>query len=121
MRVDLFSGRDERVTFSQGPDGLIVAMTGKADVEVMARALESLHQEALARRHPGVVLDLSQLEPLEPAAVKALIKWAMRQAELDEADRYGIVLRYSESVSWQKMSLTAVAHLCPYVRLGPIA
>ena len=121
MRVDLVSGRDERLTLTQGPEGLTATLQGKADAEFLTRALGALHQEALARRLPGVTLDLSRLDPLDPAAVKAVIKWAMIQAELDAPERYAIALTYSEGVSWQKVSLAAIAHLCPYVRLAPIS
>jgi hypothetical protein len=119
--MDLLSGRDDRLTLAQGPEGVIATLSGKADVEFLTRALSRLHDEALARRHAGVTLDLCQVEPLDPPAVKAVIRWAMRQAELEAHERYGISLRYSEGVSWQKVSLAAIAHLCPYVRLSPTA
>lgn len=121
MRVELFSGRDERLSLSPDPEGLVLSLRGLADTEFLTRTLEDLHREMLLRRHARVALDLGGLAPLEPAAVKALIKWAMVQAELDEAERYGIVLRYAEGIAWQKVSLAAIAHLCPYVRLDPIA
>jgi len=121
MRVELVSGRDERLILTRGTEGLTAVLQGRADAEFMTNALEAIHQEALVRRHVGVRLDLSRLEPLEPAAVKAVIKWAMRQAELESPERYTIALTYSEGISWQKVSLAAIAHLCPYVRLAPIA
>ena len=121
MRVDLVSGRDERLTLTQGPEGLTIVLKGEADAAFVTQALDALHQEALARRHPGVTLDLSQVPPMEPAAVKAVIKWAMRQAELDDPERYAIALRYSEGIAWQKVSLAAIAHLCPYVQLSPLS
>ncbi len=119
MRVELFSGRDERVAIEQGGEGLRLRLSGTVDADFLSRTLDELHRETLARRLPGVMLDLCDLDPLEPAAVKAMIKWAMRQAELDASERYGIVIRYSEGVSWQKVSLSAIAHLCGYVRLDP--
>lgn len=121
MRMDLVSGRDDRLNLAQGPEGVIAALSGKADADFLTRVLDQLHQEALARRHAGVTLDLCRLEALEPSAVKAVIKWAMRQADLDASSRYAIVLQYSEGVSWQKVSMSAIAHLCPYVRLAPTA
>ncbi|MNR84009.1 hypothetical protein D3C86_243470 [compost metagenome] len=121
MTVELVSGRDERLILTRGPEGLKATLKGTADAAFMTTTLEALHQDALARRHAAVILDLSQLAPLEPAAVKAVIKWAMRQAELEPAERYAIALTYSEGISWQKVSLAAIAHLCPYVRLAPIA
>jgi hypothetical protein len=121
MRLELFSGRDERLAIVLESDRLLVTLRGKADEGFLARLLEDLHQEALTRHLSGVALDLSALEPLEPAAVKVLIRWAMRQAELETYERYGIVLKYAGGVAWQKVSLAAIAHLCPYVRLEPIA
>ena len=121
MNIELVSGRDERLTLTRGPEGLTATLQGTTDAAFMTNLLDALHREALSRRHAGVSLDLSRLEPLDPAAVKAVIKWAMRQAELEPAERYAIALTYSEGVSWQKVSLAAIAHLCPYVRLAPIA
>lgn len=121
MRLGLFSGRDDRLDVDYGTDALTVRLSGNADVGFLFEALEGLHGEMLGRRIGEVTLDVTGLQPLEPAAVKALIKWAMLQAELDESDRYGIRLRYAEGIAWQKVSLAAIAHLCPYVRLAPIA
>jgi hypothetical protein len=121
MRIDLVSGRDDRLTLAQGPEGVIATLSGKADADFLTRVLSRLHDEALALQHAEVTLDLCRLEPLDPPAVKAVIRWAMRQAELEAHERYGITLLYSEGVVWQKVSLAAIGHLCPYVRLSPTA
>lgn len=121
MRLDLVSGHDARMTLVQGADGLIATLNGTVDADFLTQALAELHDEALSRRHPGVTLDVSRAAPMDPPAVKAVIKWAMRQAELEDGERYAVVLRYSEGVSWQKVSLEAIAHLCPYVKRDPIA
>lgn len=121
MRIELFSGRDERLSIALEDSGLIAYLSGKVDAAYMAQLLEDLHREALTRRLKDVTLDLGGLMPLEPAAVKAMIRWAIRQMELEEFERYGIVLRYAEGLAWQKVGLAAIAHLCPYVRLEPIA
>jgi len=121
MRMEWGTGRDERMTVSLASDGLVAAFKGRIEADFLARTLDDLHKETLTRRHRGVILDVTEVEPLDASAVKAVIKWAMRQAELEAVERYEVVLRYADGVSWQKVSLAAIAHLCPYVRLAPSA
>lgn len=121
MRLELFSGRDDRASVERGPEGLILRLAGAADAEFLSRALESVHQETLVRHMKEITLDLTGLDPLDSSGVKALIKWAMLQAELDDPERYRIRLRYSEGVPWQKVSFAAISHLCRYVELDPTA
>jgi ABC-type transporter Mla MlaB component len=120
MRVELYSGRDERVSIEPGPDHLTLRLSGGIETDFLTRVLDQLHREALAHRYTRVTLDLTRLDPLDSSAVKALIKWAMRQAELEEVERYEVQLRYVEGIGWQKVSLAAIVHLCPYVLLDAV-
>lgn len=121
MRMEWATGRDPRVKVAQDTHGLHVTLKGHMQARELAETLDAVHEEAVAWRYPAVTLDVTALTILEPPAVKAIIKWAMRQAELHASERYAVSVCFSENVASQKVGVEAIAHLCPYVQLTPQA
>ena len=79
--------------------------------------------------HPAVLqaglrqvqLDVTGLEFLNSAGIKALVNWLLIIKQLAPASRYFIVLQYDEGITWQGKGLKPLACVAPaFLRLEPL-
>ncbi|MEB3284342.1 MAG: hypothetical protein VKN33_03535 [Candidatus Sericytochromatia bacterium] len=94
-----------------------VAFIGRIDDvdpgSFMDPALQSIHDQILAAGLSEIAADFTELTFLNSSGIKSLIKWIMRQTELDDDQKYKIKLLYSSRVTWQQTSLKALTFLAP--------
>jgi hypothetical protein len=79
----------------------------------LARLLDVLHSEAIARKVTTAVVDLRRLEFLTSTGMKRFITWIRRVGELDLSARYTIHFVYSPQIPWQRRSLHALRCFAP--------
>jgi hypothetical protein len=81
------------------------------------------------RVHPAVMsaglkllqLDVTGLEFLNSAGIKALVNWLIAIKKQQPQDRYFIVLQYDEGITWQSKGLKPLACVAPsFLRLEPL-
>jgi hypothetical protein len=108
-------------------DGTVsVILRGDSDAREASAALD----EFLVRRvHPAVLrtglkhlqLDVTGLEFLNSAGIKALVNWLLAIKQQQPQSRYFIVLQYDEGITWQSKGLKPLACVAPsFLRLEPL-
>ena len=108
-------------------DGTVtVVLRGDSDARDAGAALD----EFLVRRvHPAVLhkglkklqLDVTGLEFLNSAGIKALVNWLLAIKQQQPQSRYFIVLQYDEGITWQSKGLKPLACVAPsFLRLEPL-
>lgn len=106
-----------KILVQEGTEPLTVAFSGRIDDadpgSFMDPALQAIHDEILAQGLREVAADFTELSFLNSSGIKSLIKWIMRQTELDDDQKYKIKLLYSSRVTWQQTSLKALTFLAP--------
>jgi len=107
-------------------DSVSVVLRGDSDARDAGAALD----EFLVRRvHPAVVqkglkqlqLDVTGLEFLNSAGIKALVNWLLAIKVQPVPARYLIVLLFDEGITWQSKGLKPLACVAPsFLRLEPL-
>jgi hypothetical protein len=107
-------------------DSISVVLRGDSDARDAGAALD----EFLVRRvHPAVVqkglkqlqLDVTGLEFLNSAGIKALVNWLLAIKVQPVPARYLIVLLFDEGITWQSKGLKPLACVAPsFLRLEPL-
>lgn len=107
-------------------DTVSVVLRGDSDARDAGAALDDF----LVRRvHPAVVtsglkllqLDVTGLEFLNSAGIKALVNWLLAIKREPQQSRYFIVLQYDEGITWQSKGLKPLACVAPsFLRLEPL-
>lgn len=107
-------------------DTVSVVLRGDSDARDAGAALDDF----LVRRvHPAVVtsglkilqLDVTGLEFLNSAGIKALVNWLLAIKREPQPSRYFIVLQYDEGITWQSKGLKPLACVAPSnLRLEPL-
>lgn len=103
-----------------------VVLRGDSDARDAGTALDDF---LVKRVHPAVMsaglkllqLDVTGLEFLNSAGIKALVNWLIAIKKLQPQDRYFIVLQYDEGITWQSKGLKPLACVAPsFLRLEPL-
>ncbi|MEB3197737.1 MAG: hypothetical protein VKP62_11090 [Candidatus Sericytochromatia bacterium] len=106
-----------QITVESPEDNPLVRFSGRIDDAdpgaFMDPALEGIHLQLVALGVREVSADFTELSFLNSSGIKSLIKWIMRQTELDEEQKYRIKFVYSSRVTWQQTSLKALTYLAP--------
>jgi hypothetical protein len=107
-------------------DSVSVVLRGDSDARDAGAALDDF----LVRRvHPAVLrvglkqlhLDVTGLEFLNSAGIKALVNWLLAIKQQAAPSRYFVVLQYDESITWQSKGLKPLAYVAPsFLRLEPL-
>ena len=107
-------------------DSISVVLRGDSDAREAGPTLDTY----LVRRvHPAVLqaglkhllLDVTGLEFLNSAGIKALVNWLLAVKQQAPAARYFIVLQYDEGITWQGKGLKPLACVAPsFLRLEPL-
>ncbi len=83
--------------------------------------LRRVHPAVLAAGLRQVQLDVTGLEFLNSAGIKALVNWLLIIKQMLPASRYSIVLQYDEGITWQGKGLKPLACVAPaFLRLEPL-
>ncbi len=107
-------------------DTVSVVLRGDSDARDAGTALDDF---LVKRVHPAVVaaglrllqLDVTGLEFLNSAGIKALVNWLIAIKKQPQPDRYFIVLQYDEGITWQSKGLKPLACVAPsFLRLEPL-
>lgn len=108
-------------------EGVSVVLRGDADAREAGPELDTF----LVRRvHPAVLgaglkelqLDVTGLEFLNSAGIKALVNWLLVVKQQPVPQRYAILLRYDEGITWQGKGLKPLACVAPtFLRLQPLS
>lgn len=107
-------------------DTVSVVLRGDSDARDAGTALDDF---LVKRVHPAVMkaglkllqLDVTGLEFLNSAGIKALVNWLIAIKKQQQADRYFIVLQYDEGITWQSKGLKPLACVAPsFLRLEPL-
>ena len=103
-----------------------VVLRGDSDARDAGTALDDF---LVKRVHPAVLaaglkllqLDVTGLEFLNSAGIKALVNWLIAIKKQQPQDRYFIVLQYDEGITWQSKGLKPLACVAPsFLRLEPL-
>jgi len=103
-----------------------VVLRGDSDARDAGTALDDF---LVKRVHPAVIaaglkllqLDVTGLEFLNSAGIKALVNWLIAIKKQQPQDRYFIVLQYDEGITWQSKGLKPLACVAPsFLRLEPL-
>lgn len=107
-------------------EGVSVVLRGDADAREAGPELDTF----LVRRvHPAVLdaglkelrLDVTGLEFLNSAGIKALVNWLLVVKQQPVPLRYAILLCYDEGITWQGKGLKPLACVAPtFLRLQPL-
>ena len=92
-------------------DGLRVTLRGNADTRVMAKLGELLtrvHDEAMKRKVPEVVVDFRALDFMNSSCFKAFVTWIVRVQGLPPDAQYKIRFLSDKTKHWQNRSLGAL-------------
>src|SRR5262249_59530165 len=92
-------------------DKVVVRLTGNADLgakTAVETLLPRLHAEAVRRRAPEVVVDLTGLEFMNSSCFRSFVSWVSDVQDLPPAERYRIRLVADASMLWQRRSLHAL-------------
>ena len=107
-------------------DTVSVVLRGDSDARDAGTALDDF---LVKRVHPAVMkaglkllqLDVTGLEFLNSAGIKALVNWLIAIKKQQPQDRYFIVLQYDEGITWQSKGLKPLACVAPsFLRLEPL-
>ena len=107
-------------------DTVSVVLRGDSDARDAGTALDDF---LVKRVHPAVMaaglktlqLDVTGLEFLNSAGIKALVNWLIAIKKQQASDRYFIVLQYDEGITWQSKGLKPLACVAPsFLRLEPL-
>jgi hypothetical protein len=106
--------------------GVSVVLRGDSDARDAAAALDDF----LVRRvHPAVLgaalkriqLDVTGLEFLNSAGIKALVNWLLAVKKQEPQARYFIVVQYDEGITWQAKGLKPLTFVAQsFLRLEPL-
>jgi hypothetical protein len=103
-----------------------IVLRGDSDARDAGTALDDF---LVKRVHPAVMsaglkllqLDVTGLEFLNSAGIKALVNWLIAIKKQQPQDRYFIVLQYDEGITWQSKGLKPLACVAPsFLRLEPL-
>jgi hypothetical protein len=108
--------RDDQMTIQcQEPDqgGWLLTFDGEIEAAdpsaFLEPLLDSVHGRVMASRAPAMTVDITRLSFLNSSGIKCLLKWIMKILTLEIPARYTLTFRYSEQVTWQHVSLKAMA------------
>lgn len=107
-------------------DSVAVVLRGDADAreagpELDAYLVRAVHPAALQVGLRELRLDVTGLEFLNSAGIKALVNWLLAVKQQPPAQRYVIVLDYDEGITWQGKGLKPLACVAPsFLRLRPL-
>jgi hypothetical protein len=112
-----FKNDKVQIVADEGGETLVIRFSGRIDDAdpgaFMDPTLEGIHVQIVASGLREVAADFTELSFLNSSGIKSLIKWIMRQTELDEEQKYKIKFLYSGRVTWQQTSLKALTYLAP--------
>lgn len=107
-------------------ESVAVVLRGDSDAR---EAGPSLDAYLVRQVHPAVLqaglkdldLDVTGLEFLNSAGIKALVNWLLVVKQQPTQQRYSILLRYDEGITWQGKGLKPLACVAPaFLRLSPL-
>lgn len=103
-----------------------IVLRGDSDARDAAAALD----EFLVRRvHPAILkaalklvqLDVTGLEFLNSAGIKALVNWLLAIKQQQQPSRYFVVVQYDEGITWQAKGLKPLTFVAQsFLRLEPL-
>ncbi|MCS6911610.1 MAG: hypothetical protein RMK29_09125 [Myxococcales bacterium] len=108
-------------------DSVAVVLRGDADAreagpELDAYLVGAVHPAVLQAGLRELRLDVTGLEFLNSAGIKALVNWLLAIKQQPPAQRYVIVLDYDEGITWQGKGLKPLACVAPsFLRLHPLS
>lgn len=103
-----------------------VVLRGDSDAREAGPSLDEylvrrVHPAALKAGLSHLLLDVTSLEFLNSAGIKALVNWLLAVKQQPPATRYSIVLHYDEGITWQGKGLKPLACVAPaFLRLEPL-
>jgi hypothetical protein len=103
-----------------------VVLRGDSDARDAGTALDDflvkrVHPKVLAAGLKNLQLDVTGLEFLNSAGIKALVNWLMAIKKQQPQERYFIVLQYDEGITWQSKGLKPLVHVAQqFLRLEPL-
>jgi hypothetical protein len=93
----------------------------EAGPQLDAYLVQRVHPAALQAGLRDLRLDVTALEFLNSAGIKALVNWLLALKKQPPEQRYTIELRYDEAITWQGKGLKPLACVAPtYLRLMPL-
>jgi hypothetical protein len=112
-RVDelCFAEHALSVETSRRGDRFDARLSGVAEIAVgdrLARYLEALHRRVSADGGRQVVMDLSRLEFMNAACLRAFVSWILGLAEMPSARQYTVCFRSNGDLPWQRRSMNAL-------------
>lgn len=105
-------------------EGVSIVLRGDSDAREAGPQLDAylvklVHPAVLLANLKQVQLDVTGLEFLNSAGIKALVNWLL--VVKGAAQRYVIVLLYDESITWQGKGLKPLSCVAPaFLRLEPL-
>lgn len=106
-----------KIAVDETETSLHLQFSGDIDMENPAEILDELfdhcHKDAQALALEEVVLDFQELNFMNSSGIKAIAKWIMKQAPLNQEERYHIRIIHNRKVTWQMTSLPTLTFLLP--------
>jgi hypothetical protein len=92
-------------------EGLVLALQGNADTEVMTELtgyLDAVHAAAQTLKIAEVVVDSRELYFMTSSCFKCFLTWITAIEQLEERKRYTIRLEANAKLHWQRRSFDAL-------------
>lgn len=107
-------------------ESVSVVLRGDSDAREAGPSLDGylvrqVHPAVLQAGLKNLNLDVTGLEFLNSAGIKALVNWLLVVKQQPAQQRYSIVLRYDEGITWQGKGLKPLACVAPsFLQLEPL-